>query len=59
MDEQCMNCGHLFDIHHLKDGCCSECLDMDDDLENCPSCGSEAVGYFEGNMECFDCDHEW
>jgi len=35
----------------------------DFDLEDCPNCGSEAVGY-DGTgsvpfLECFQCDHNW
>jgi predicted amidophosphoribosyltransferase len=26
MNEQCIDCGHEFDIHHLTDGLCSMCL---------------------------------
>ena len=35
----------------------------DFDLEDCPNCGSEAIGY-DGTgsvsfLECFQCDHNW
>ena len=35
----------------------------DFDLQDCPNCNSEAVGY-DGNgsvpfLECFQCDHNW
>ena len=37
--------------------------DEDFDLEDCPNCGSDAVGYDgSGNvpfLECFQCDHNW
>ncbi len=35
---------------------------IEDDLENCPNCGSEATGYSYDELEyyeCFDCDHNW
>jgi hypothetical protein len=31
------------------------------DLQDCPNCGSDAVGY-DGTvpfLECFQCDHNW
>lgn len=38
-------------------------IEEDYDLENCPNCGSDAVGY-DGTgtvpfLECFQCDHNW
>jgi hypothetical protein len=35
--------------------------DEDFDLEDCPNCGSGAVGYdgTDGFFECFQCDHNW
>jgi predicted nucleic acid-binding Zn-ribbon protein len=34
MDEQCIDCGHYFDIHLLKNGLCSECnCDYVEDIE--------------------------
>ena len=29
MDEQCIDCGHEFDIHHLTSGMCSMCLEIE------------------------------
>jgi len=64
MDEQCVNCGHTFNIHHLNNGFCSAC--EHDEYENydisekvCPFCGSEAVGMDGDTLECFECRHEW
>jgi hypothetical protein len=40
------------------------CYDEEDfDLQDCPNCNSEAVGY-DGTgsvpfLECFQCDHNW
>jgi hypothetical protein len=40
------------------------CNDEEDfDLQDCPNCNSEAVGY-DGTgsvpfLECFQCDHNW
>jgi len=37
MDEQCIDCGHGFDIHHLKDGlcfCCRELQEWEDEDNN-------------------------
>lgn len=42
-------------------GVCSNNDDEDFDLEDCPNCGSDAVGYDgeDGFFECFQCDHNW
>ena len=41
----------------------NEIEEEDYDLEDCPNCGSDAVGY-DGTgsvpfLECFQCDHNW
>ena len=28
MNEQCIDCGHEFDIHHLTNGMCSACIEF-------------------------------
>lgn len=38
-------------------------IEEDYDLQDCPNCGSDAVGY-DGTgsvpfLECFQCDHNW
>ncbi len=38
-------------------------IEEDYDLQDCPNCGSNAVGY-DGTgtvpfLECFQCDHNW
>lgn len=34
MDEQCLECGHTFDIHNLKNGLCSTCESNDPVCDN-------------------------
>jgi hypothetical protein len=34
MDEQCLQCGHTFDIHNLKNGLCSTCESNDPVCDN-------------------------
>ena len=31
MNEQCIDCGHEFDIHHLIDGSCYTCREYEND----------------------------
>lgn len=37
MNEQCIDCGHEFDMHHLKNGMCQFCIDfeLDEDSDDC------------------------
>ena len=51
MDEECIECGHRFDFHHLKNGVCSVCNDEIGFIESCSNCdGKEencTCGFYE------------
>ncbi len=43
----------IHDVSHCEE------IEEDEEIENCPNCGSEAVGFGGLNKECFDCEYEW